>query len=187
VPIVALGSRRLRAVVATVVLMLVCFAAGVAVADAQSPSRAVKAVRQAGVTVAELQAALGITADGVYGPQTRRAVRRFQRAHGLAVDGIAGPRTLEALGISARESSVRRGGRVAAILARIAECESGGDPTAVSANGRYFGKYQFSRPTWRAVGGRGNPARASEAEQDKRARILFRQRGTAPWPVCGAR
>ena len=185
-PIVAFGSRRLRAVVATVVLMLVCFAAGVAVADARSPSKGAKAVRQAGVTVAELQAALGVTADGVYGPQTRRAVRRFQRAHGLTVDGIAGPQTLEALGIAAHESSVG-GGRVGAILARIAECESGGDPTAVSANRRYFGKYQFSKPTWRAVGGTGNPAAASEAEQDKRARILYRQRGAAPWPVCGGR
>ncbi len=57
----------------------------------------------------------------------------------------------------------------------------------MSANGRYFGKYQFSKPTWRAVGGTGNPAAASEAEQDKRARILYRQRGASPWPVCGAR
>jgi Transglycosylase-like domain/Putative peptidoglycan binding domain len=187
VPTIEFGSGRVRAVVATVVLMLVCFAAGTAVADASGPSKGAKSVRKAGVTVAELQAALGITADGAYGPQTRRAVRRFQRAQGLTVDGIAGPQTLEALGIAARESSVRSGGRVASILARIAECESGGDPTAVSANGRYFGKYQFSKPTWRAVGGRGNPAAASEAEQDKRARILYRQRGAAPWPVCGAR
>ena len=169
-PIVALGSRRLRAVVATVVLMLVCFAAGVAVADAQSPSKGAKAVRQAGVTVAELQAALGVTADGVYGPQTRRAVRRFQRARGLTVDGIAGPQTLEALGLAARESPPR--GRVGAILARIAQCESGGDPTAVSANGRYFGKYQFSKPTWRAVGGTGNPPGRPRLEQDERGRDL---------------
>jgi len=32
--------------------------------------------------------------DGVYGPNTRAAVRRFQSAYGLAVDGIAGPQTL---------------------------------------------------------------------------------------------
>lgn len=36
--------------------------------------------------------------DGVQGPRTVRAVRRFQRRHRLAVDGIAGPRTRAALG-----------------------------------------------------------------------------------------
>ena len=41
--------------------------------------------------VKALQRALGITADGIYGPQTRRAVKRFQRRNGLVVDGIAGP------------------------------------------------------------------------------------------------
>jgi peptidoglycan hydrolase-like protein with peptidoglycan-binding domain len=140
-------------------------------------------VRSAGSSVAELQRALGIPADGIYGPQTRRAVRRFQRANGLTVDGIAGPQTLAALGLGARPASSED---PATVLERIAQCESGGDPAAVSRDGRYFGKYQFSRATWRSVGGRGNPARASEAEQDRRAAILYEREGTAPWPVCGA-
>jgi peptidoglycan hydrolase-like protein with peptidoglycan-binding domain len=37
--------------------------------------------------------------DGVFGPQTERAVRQFQRANGLYVDGVAGRETLTALGI----------------------------------------------------------------------------------------
>jgi cell wall-associated NlpC family hydrolase len=53
-----------------------------------------------GTAVAALQRALGIGADGVFGPQTRRAVKRYQRAHGLAVDGVVGPATARALGIS---------------------------------------------------------------------------------------
>lgn len=37
--------------------------------------------------------------DGIYGSQTREAVKYFQRKNGLAVDGIAGKNTLEAMGI----------------------------------------------------------------------------------------
>ena len=50
-----------------------------------------------GPAVAELQRRLGIPADGIFGRQTRRAVRAFQAARGLAVDGIAGPVTRGAL------------------------------------------------------------------------------------------
>lgn len=37
--------------------------------------------------------------DGVYGPGTRNAVKRFQTANGLTPDGICGPRTMKALGL----------------------------------------------------------------------------------------
>jgi hypothetical protein len=74
--------------------------------------------------------------------------------------------------------------RLPRVLRRIAKCESGGDPTIVSSDGRYRGKYQFSRSTWRALGGRGDPAKASEATQDRIALKLYRRSGTAPWPSC---
>lgn len=70
-------------------------------------------------------------------------------------------------------------------LERIARCESGGNPRAISPDGRYRGKYQFTRSTWRSVGGKGDPAAASEAEQDRRAAILYRRTGPSSWPVCG--
>jgi hypothetical protein len=43
------------------------------------------------------QSALGITADGIAGPQTRQAIMDFQRERGLQVDGIMGDQTRTAL------------------------------------------------------------------------------------------
>ncbi len=65
-----------------------------------------------GRQVEMLQEALGISADGVYGPETEEAVRSFQSAHGLTVDGIVGPATIAALrghsSAHAASSGVRR-------------------------------------------------------------------------------
>jgi peptidoglycan hydrolase-like protein with peptidoglycan-binding domain len=52
-----------------------------------------------GTSVTDLQRALGITADGVFGRGTARAVREFQRKHGLKADGVVGPATWAALGV----------------------------------------------------------------------------------------
>lgn len=72
-----------------------------------------------------------------------------------------------------------------ATLELIASCESGGDPTIVSADGTYRGKYQFDFGTWESVGGSGDPAAAPESEQDYRAALLYARSGSSPWPVCG--
>jgi peptidoglycan hydrolase-like protein with peptidoglycan-binding domain len=143
------------------------------------------------VTTKQIQKALGIKADGVMGPKTRRAIKRFQKAHGLKADGIAGPATLEALGLSGttKNSSLESAkpvnpDDVATVLAKIAQCESGGNPTAVSPSGQYRGKYQFSQETWESLGGTGDPAEADESVQDMYAAGLYQQRGLAPWPAC---
>lgn len=215
-----------------------------------------------GAEVRELQQALEISADGIFGPQTDRAVRAFQERNGLQVDGIAGPVTLHALGLgrgagsSTGASSGSQGAATpseepavekqaaekpaaepepepaaekpapkpepaaekpepkpepaaekpepepepapkpkaapkpaseepSAELQAIAQCESGGNPGAVSSTGQYRGKYQFSRETWRGMGGEGDPASAPEAEQDRRAADLYKQSGSSPWPSCG--
>ncbi len=72
-----------------------------------------------------------------------------------------------------------------ATLARIRACESGGNYGIVSASGRYRGAYQFDYGTWGAMGGSGDPAAASPGEQDYRALLLLRARGSSPWPNCG--
>jgi peptidoglycan hydrolase-like protein with peptidoglycan-binding domain len=143
-----------------------------------------------GSAVRSIQQELGVAADGVFGAQTERAVKRFQSRHDLVPDGIVGPLTRGSLGLRPFSSrSVRRTSTrsvdVPAALERIAQCESGGNPRAVSPGGQYRGKYQFSRTTWRAIGGSGDPADAPEWLQDRLALKLYRQRGSAPWPNCG--
>jgi hypothetical protein len=68
-------------------------------------------------------------------------------------------------------------------LARIARCESGGNPSAVGPGG-HRGKYQFDPDTWKALGGTGDPASAPEAEQDRLAAKLYAQSGSSPWASC---
>jgi hypothetical protein len=74
---------------------------------------------------------------------------------------------------------------IPAALGAIAACESGGNPGAVGGGGAFRGKYQFDYGTWAAVGGSGDPADAPEAEQDRRAAMLYARAGSSPWPVCG--
>ena len=50
-----------------------------------------------GEEVKKIQAALGLVADGVFGPKTLEAVKKYQSEHGLVVDGIVGEKTLAKL------------------------------------------------------------------------------------------
>jgi peptidoglycan hydrolase-like protein with peptidoglycan-binding domain len=59
--------------------------------------------------VRALQRRIGVTADGVFGPATEAALKRWQRAHGLVADGIAGPNTRAELGLGPGPV-LRRGG-----------------------------------------------------------------------------
>jgi hypothetical protein len=99
--------------------------------------------------------------------QSRRELRRAKAA-------AASPEAAPAAGSSAAPGH----------LQAIAACESGGNYSTNTGNG-FYGAYQFTQSTWESVGGTGNPAAASPAEQDRRAAMLYAQQGSSPWPVCG--
>ena len=84
-----------------------------------------------------------------------------------------------------RKKAAAAGSTASPALQAIAQCESGGNPHAIGGGGTFRGKYQFDQGTWASVGGSGDPAAAPEAEQDKRAAILYARSGSTPWPVCG--
>src|SRR5918995_6933764 len=86
---------------------------------AESPANRAIEIREGGLPlqvgsqgelVAEVQRALHVTADGVFGVQTDSAVRSYQRAAGLQVDGIVGLATWGALFESESASGANVGG-----------------------------------------------------------------------------
>ena len=75
--------------------------------------------------------------DGIYGSKTSKAVRSFQRKNGLTADGVAGPATLKALGMeqtsqnsgsSQTGSSGENASGDVALLAKVISAEARGEP-----------------------------------------------------------
>ncbi len=69
----------------------------------------------------------------------------------------------------------------------LAQCESGGNPRAVSSGGKYHGLYQFNVDMWQRMGGIGLPSQATPREQTYRAIRLYKRAGADQWPHCGPR
>ena len=138
----------------------------------------------------EQRAAIG-DAEVVAAKVLERPAQRLQKTIDIHVREIREDRRQRAERLAERAEQ-RQGAAIASLgvsmstLEAIASCESGGDPTIVSSDGSYRGKYQFDYGTWASVGGSGDPAAAPEAEQDYRAALLYSQAGSSPWPVCGA-
>jgi hypothetical protein len=112
-------------------------------------------------------------------------VAHFQHTIDVVTDRMEDERRAEARRERRELFASLPGGVTPETMESIALCESGGDPTAVSSDGSYRGKYQFDFGTWESVGGSGDPAAAPEDEQDYRAALLYAQSGSSPWPICG--
>jgi peptidoglycan hydrolase-like protein with peptidoglycan-binding domain len=83
-----------------------------------APSAPLVRVGDQGTMVARIQRALGITADGAFGPRTQGAVRVFQQAAHLSADGIVGPQTANALA-GTRNGALLRAGSSGTAVARV--------------------------------------------------------------------
>jgi soluble lytic murein transglycosylase-like protein len=114
-----------------------------------------------------------VNVAGTSTAKLRRQARKLSASVAAGVPAGTAAATPESYGVSQ------------ATLDSIAACESGGNPTAVSPDGTYRGKYQFDYGTWASMGGSGDPAAAPEAEQDMRAAQLYASAGSSPWPICG--
>jgi hypothetical protein len=127
-------TRDLLTKPASVVLLACALAcalatgAAVTVTDAEG-AKAVSASKRSDIKA--LQRAVGVTADGVFGPATQRALKRWQRRHGLVADGIAGPQTRSAMGLGPGPVLKRRGSGSGARRSRAGRSSRGGSVRAL--------------------------------------------------------
>ncbi|MEA2254774.1 MAG: peptidoglycan DL-endopeptidase CwlO [Solirubrobacteraceae bacterium] len=105
-PLAARGSARISVALAAVALTGPTAGATAATKSTTTTFNVGLSRGDTGPQVKALQRALGIAADGLFGPGTEQAVRSFQAARGLQTTGAVGPRTAAALGTGAGATSV---------------------------------------------------------------------------------
>ncbi len=122
--------------IAIIIMLNICLIALITVVDDHSDAFALSRVGSRGAEVKAIQQRLtdlGLFSgkiDGIFGPVTEAAVKKFQKQKGLAVDGIAGPKTLAALGINPAvvAPAVTNAQADEELLARIISAEARGEP-----------------------------------------------------------
>lgn len=122
-------------------------------------------------------------ADGLYAKVYGGGSHRVSSGSGICHDGIlsndAGQGCSNGASAPAPARSSSAGGSSNSMVNPY--CESSGNSQVVSANGLYYGKYQFDYSTWVANGGSpGSYGRASEGEQDRVASNVTYD----AWPNC---
>ncbi len=167
--------------------------------DPPSPTETTLAAPLAGhLTVGDqMEAARRATLQQRLVPRATRLAGKVARVKGVSFSSREQRRELRGSSPGELRADIRRSRRelvrarreaanstAAPHLEAIAACESGGNP-ATEHRQRVLREVPVRPATWASVGGSGNPAAASEAEQDKRAAMLYAQSGATPWPVCG--
>ena len=116
-------SRRVGALIVTLALALAL--------GASSASAAVYRQGDSGAAVTTIQTKLknwgyyNGAVDGIFGSQTAEAVKYFQRKNGLTADGVVGQATLRALGMTSGTASQNND---VALLAKVISAEARGEP-----------------------------------------------------------
>lgn len=181
---VALASLAIVAIAAGIVVLATSPTEDAAARTTPSPS-ARSTAGSSGYGDLMLSAEISRAHEAAERSQADR-MRRF--LEGAAAAEAARVAAEQAAAAAAAEARAAMGGGWAALR----RCESGGDYSAVSANGTYRGAYQFSRSTWNAVASRSHPhlvgvdpAAAAPSDQDAMAMSLYRASGSNPWPHCG--
>ena len=84
-----------------------------------------------GATVKKMQEALGISADGIFGGGTEKAVKAYQKENGFEADGKVGPKTLAALDLF-------KGSEAKSVLSSVADAgESAWDTVEETVEGTW--------------------------------------------------
>lgn len=131
------SKRRLRKILALLFSVFFCFALFASVSSNQTLDTLSKQGSR-GSEVRQIQTKLkrwgyyNGNVDGIFGTQTRKAVVWFQQKNGLTADGIAGPATLKAMGIfNSSGNSSSGGGKYTQsdynLLARLISAEARGE------------------------------------------------------------
>ncbi len=122
-------------------------------------AQAKTAVASRGSGVSALQRMLGVSADGVFGPQTQKALKSWQAGHGLTADGIAGPQTRSRLGLGSGPVLKRGQARASGVRATRSVAARGGGVEAlqraigVAADGVFGPQTEAALKRWQGARG----------------------------------
>jgi peptidoglycan hydrolase-like protein with peptidoglycan-binding domain len=116
--------------------------------------------------VTRLQAALHLSVDGEFGPETEAAIRRLQARHGLTVDGVVGPETWSVLGVTGERTLTPPPSAVVEAGNDAVRDNGNGDGGAGNASSTAGGSGEAGGSSSSAGGGEGVVARVIAAANE---------------------